>query len=285
MTQTHDIRPVLVLGATGKVGARVAARLEALGLAVRRGSRTASVPFDWTEPATWGRVLDGASSAFVSYQPDVGFPGAAETISAFAREAVRLGTDRLVLLSGRGEPEAARSEATAIAAGGRWTVLRSSWFAQNFSEHVFVDAVRAGVIGLPVGDVPEPFVDVDDLADVAVAALTQPGHDGRTYELTGPAALTFTDVARILSDATGRTITYVQVSADEYVAGAVAAGLPRGDAEGLAGLFTSVLDGRNSHTTDDVPRVLVRPATPFADYATRMAATGVWDVSPVEARS
>ncbi len=90
---------------------------------------------------------------------------------------------------------------------------------QNFTEGYLLDPVREGVIALPAGDVAEPFVDVDDIADVAVAALTEDGHTGRLYELTGPRLLTFAEVAAELSKATGRDIVYVPLGIEEYAAG------------------------------------------------------------------
>jgi uncharacterized protein YbjT (DUF2867 family) len=272
-------RPLLVTGATGKVGSRVLARLECLGVAARVGSRAAAPPFDWTRPETWPAALDQASAAFVLYYPDLGFPGGAEALGAFARTARTAGVERLVLLSGRGEPEAARSEAALQAAGVAWTVLRCSWFAQNFSEHFLLGPVLDGVIALPVDTVTEPFVDLEDVADVAVSALLDPGHAGRTYELTGPESLSFSNVADILTDATGRTIRHVSVTPAQFVSGAVATGVPVEEAEGLAELFGTVLDGRNAHTTSDIECILGRPAGPFAAYAQRTAAAGTWNPS------
>jgi len=276
--------PVLVTGATGKVGSRVLPRLERRGVAARVGSRAATPPFDWAKPETWRAALDQASAAFVSYYPDLSFPGGAEAIGAFARAARTAGVERLVLLSGRGEPEAARSEAALQAAGVPWTVLRCSWFAQNFSEHFLLGPVLDGIIALPADTITEPFVDLEDVADVAVTALLDPGHTGRTYELTGPESLSFSNVAGILADATGRTISYVNVTAAQYVAEAVAAGVPADEAHGLAALFGTVLDGRNAHTTSDIQLVLGRPAGPFAAYAHRTAAVGTWNSEPIGAR-
>jgi uncharacterized protein YbjT (DUF2867 family) len=274
---TTPVRLVLVTGATGKVGSRVLARLDPLGVPTRGGSRVAAPPFDWARPESWPVALGQASAAFVSYYPDLGFPGGAEAIGAFARSARTAGVERLVLLSGRGEPEAARSEAALQAAGVAWTVLRCSWFAQNFSEHFLLGPVLDGVIALPAENVTEPFVDLEDVADVAVAALLDSGHTGRTYELTGPESLSFGDVAEVIGGATGRTVRHVTLTPAQFVEDAVAAGVPADEAHGLADLFVTVLDGRNAHTTSDVERVLGRPAGSFAAYARRTAATGIWN--------
>jgi uncharacterized protein YbjT (DUF2867 family) len=278
---TPDQHRILVLGATGKVGSRLAARLHDLGHDVRPASRGSDPSFDWNDPSTWHDTVKGVDVVFVSYYPDLGFPGAAKIISAFTRCALDAGVRRFVLLSGRGEPEAARSERAMCELAPNWTVLRSSWFAQNFSEHFLLGPVLDGVIALPAGDVVEPFVDVDDVADVAVAALLQPGHDHVVYELTGPQLLSFGDVAGLLTVATGRSISYVPVTAAEYITGAVAAGVPAEEAPALAELFSVVLDGRNAHVTDDVQRVLGRPARTFASYAAAAAASGMWNNRPV----
>ncbi|TMR93111.1 NAD(P)H-binding protein [Nonomuraea basaltis] len=267
---------ILVLGGTGKTGRRVADRLTALDLPVRIGSRSSVPAFEWTDRATWPAVLDGVSAVYVSYYPDLAFPGAYDDVKAFTELAVSRGVRRLVLLSGRGEPEAQASERTVEESGLEWTVVRCSWFMQNFSEDFLLDSVREGVIALPAADVPEPFVDVDDIADVAVAALTQDGHAGKLYELTGPRLLTFTQVAQELSEATGRRISFVRVTPEEYVAAAVGQGFPRGQAESLAAMFTEILDGRNANVADGVRQALGRPARDFADFA--RANAHVWEV-------
>ncbi|WP_425578099.1 NmrA family transcriptional regulator [Streptomyces albiaxialis] len=269
---TADVRKTLVIGGTGKSGRRVAERLAARGVPVRIGSRTGTPPFVWEDPDTWGAALDGVGAVYVTYYPDLSFPGAAEQIGAFAKLAVSRGADRLVLLSGRGEEGAVVSENALKESGADWTVLRSSFFAQNFSEDFFLEPVRAGEIVLPTADAVEAFVDLDDLADVAVAALTDPAHAGRTYELSGPRLLGFGQVAEELSRATGRGIRYVPVSKEEYRAALEQQGLPGEFAE----LFESVLDGRNAHLVPGVREALGREPRDFADYAREAAATGVW---------
>jgi uncharacterized protein YbjT (DUF2867 family) len=267
----------LVLGGTGKTGRRVAARLRELGRPVRLGSRSGEPPFDWDDQSTWPGALAGVEAVYASYYPDISFPGAADRVDAFARTAAARGARRIVLLSGRGEPDAEPAEQAVRDAGADWTVVRCSWFMQNFSEHFLLGPVLDGVIALPAGEVREPFVDVDDLADVAVAALTRNGQIGTTYELTGPRLLSFTDAAAELSRATGRPIRYEPVTPEQYAAQAEAAGVPAEEIAPLTDLFVRVLDGHNAHVTADVERVLQRPARDFADYARAAAATGVWN--------
>ncbi|HVX45046.1 MAG TPA: NmrA family NAD(P)-binding protein [Mycobacteriales bacterium] len=273
---THEL--TLVLGGTGKTGRRVAARLDVLGRPVRIGSRTADPAFDWNKPATWPGALDGVGSVYVTYYPDLGFPGAAEVIGAFAGTAVAAGARRLVLLSGRGEEEVLPAEQAIRDCGAEWTILRASWFAQNFSEHFLLESVRAGVIALPAPDVAEPFIDVEDIADVAVAALTGREHAGKDYELTGPRLLTFTGIAAEFSAVLGRTVRFLPLRPEEYAAAAVQDGMPVEEAGPLAEMFARVLDGRNSYLTDDVERILGRPAQDFSDYLADTARIGVWAI-------
>lgn len=268
----------LVLGGTGKTGSRIAARLRDLGTRVRLGSRAGEVPFDWHDDTTWAAALEGADSAYICYYPDVSFIGAADQVAAFAKMAVTLGVRCLVMLSGRGEPDAVPAEDGVRNSGAEWTVLRCAWFAQNFSESFLLAPVIDGVIALPGANVAEPFVDVDDVADIAVAALTQNGHTGQTYELTGPRLLTFVDVAAELTWATGRDIGYQPMSSGEYASAAARAGVPAAEIEPLCDLFDRVLDGHNAYLSDDVDRVLGRRPRDFADYARDTAATGVWSL-------
>ncbi|MFF2078477.1 NmrA family transcriptional regulator [Kitasatospora sp. NPDC058162] len=264
---------VLVVGGTGKTGRRVAERLSALGYAVRVGSRSAAVPFDWHDEGTWDAALEGVSAAYLTYCPDLAFPGAVEAVGAFSRRAVERGVGRLVLLSGRGEEAAEAGEKAVMESGAVWTVVRCAWFDQNFSESFFLEPVLAGELALPVGGAVEPFVDVEDIADVAVAALTRAGHVGEVYELTGPRLLSFADVARELSAVTGREVRFAPVSPEAYRLVLEEAGLP-GD---FAELFSVILDGRNASLGDGVRRALGREPRDFADYARAAAATGVWN--------
>jgi uncharacterized protein YbjT (DUF2867 family) len=268
--------PILVLGGTGKTGSRVAARLRDRGLPVRIGSRSGEHPFDWEDRRTWAPALQGTSAAYVSYYPDLAVAGSTDAIRTLAELALEAGTRRLVLLSGRGEVEAERAERVLQDSGAEWTVLRCSWFMQNFSEALMLEQVLGGTIALPGGDVRTPFVDADDIADVAVAALTEPGHAGRLYELSGPRALTYAEVAGEIARAAGRDVRYVPVTLDEFVAGATAAGVPGDVVALLRYLFSEVLVDANSSLTDGVREALGRAPRDFADYARDAAASGVW---------
>lgn len=267
--------PILIIGAGGKTGARVDALLKARGLATRPVSRSTEPAFDWTRPETWAGALQGVSRAYVAYQPDLAVAGADEAIAELSRLAREAGVERIVLLSGRGEPGAQRAEAALQASGVPWTIVRASWFDQNFSEGYLLDSVLAGEVALPAGEVAEPFIDVDDIAEVAVAALTDDRHAGRLYEVTGPRALTFAQAVAEIAAAAGRPIRYRQVTAEAFAA-SLGPHAPEDVVELLNELFTVVLDGRNSATANGVDEALGRPARDFADYARRTAASGAW---------
>jgi uncharacterized protein YbjT (DUF2867 family) len=275
MNETSS-KPILILGGTGKTGRRLADRLTARDLPVRIGSRSTIPAFGWENTATWGAALDGVGAVYISYYPDLAVPGAAETVGEFARLAMVSGVRRLVLLSGRGEPEAQRAEEMLKASGADWTILRCAWFAQNFSESFLLDPALADEVALPVGNVGEPFVDADDIADAAMAALTQPGHEHQLYELTGPRLLTFAEAIAEIARATGRNIRYTQISHAAFDAMLREQHVPAEFVGLLNELFTEVLDGRNSHLTDGVQRVLGRAPKDFTAYASETAATGIW---------
>jgi uncharacterized protein YbjT (DUF2867 family) len=274
-------KPILVLGGTGKTGSRVVVRLRSAGVPVRIGSRFGDPPFDWENEQTWRRAVRGVRAAYISYYPDLAMHGAPEAVRAFAETALDSGVRRLVLLSGRGEAEAQRAEAAVRATGADLSIVQCGWFMQNFSENYLLDSVRNGQVVLPAGDQLEPFVDTDDIADVAVAALTNPAHVGEFYELTGPRLLSFPQAVREIAAASGRRIDYVEVPVSEYAAAAADQGVPEEFVRFLTYLFGEVL-GRNAYLSDGVERALGRAPRDFADYARRTAARGVWE-TPVPA--
>ncbi|WP_209509712.1 NmrA family NAD(P)-binding protein [Ruegeria sp. HKCCE4150] len=268
-------QPILVLGATGKTGSRIARRLEEKGQAVRRASRNSETPFDWDQPQTWPPILEGVSSAYISYFPDIAFPGAVEQVEAFTALAREKGLRRFVLLTGRGEFHAERAEAVVRNSGVPFTIVRAAWFAQNFSEGALLGPVMASVLPMPAGDVREPIIDVDDIADVAVAALTEEGHDGELYEVTGPRLMTFADMAAELSRAMGRTVQYLPISFEDFHAE-----IAHANGEMIADVITDIaretLDGRNANLADGVQRALGRTPRDFADFANKAAMSGAW---------
>lgn len=269
---------ILVVGANGKTGSRVVAKLEKMGALVRRGSRNAAIPFDWETPATWAPALSGASKAYVTYFPDLAFPGAVEKLEAFTKVAAASGLEHVVLLSGRGEHHARLGEEVVQGSGIPFTLVRSAWFAQNFSEGYLRDPILAGVLPMPGGVIAEPIIDIDDIADVVVAALTEDGHTGQLYEVTGPRLMSFAEMAEVLSSATGRPIRHLPITFEDFHANVAASG---GDF--VADVFTAIaretLDGRNAHVTDGVERALGRGPRDFADFAAVATSSGVWNAA------
>lgn len=267
--------PILVIGSTGKTGSRIARRLEAGGYTVRHGARGAAIPFDWEDAETWGPALAGVRAVYISYFPDLAVPGAAEQVEALVGMARDAGVQKLVLLSGRGEPVAERCEGIVRDSGLDHTLVRAAWFAQNFSEGYLWGPAMAGAIALPAGNVREPIVDVDDIADVAVAALTEDGHSGELYEVTGPRLLSFDEIAAELSRHIGHEVRYRPISFDDFHAG-MAADAGTFIADVITDICRQTLDGRNAHVTDGVIRALGRPPRDFADFCRTAAAGGAW---------
>jgi uncharacterized protein YbjT (DUF2867 family) len=275
MTPTTSKAPILIIGGAGKTGGRVNTLLNARGIATRPVSRSTAPAFDWTRPEGWSHALDGVSAAYVTFQPDLAVEGSSEAIGELSRIAREKGLERIVLLSGRGEPGAQRAEAVLQASGVPWTCVRASWFNQNFSEGYLLDSVRAGEIALPAGPIPEPFIDADDIADIVVAALTEDRHANRLYEVTGPQSITFAEAVAEISRGVGRPIRYVQLTPEEFVT-SMRAYAPEDIVQLMNELFTVVLDGRNSSIAHGVEEALGRPARSFAEYVRRTAASGVW---------
>ncbi|WP_027853182.1 NAD(P)H-binding protein [Marinobacterium litorale] len=266
----------LVLGGTGKTGSRVAQRLQARGVSTRIGSRSATPAFDWGLPDTWEAALENVSAVYISYAPDLAIPGVTDTIRRFVDRAVARGVKRLVLLSGRGEQEAQACEQIVQSSDLEWTIVRASWFMQNFSEGEFQGMIQAGVITLPAADIPEPFIDVDDIADVAVAALTEAGHTHEVYEVTGPRLLTFTEAAREISAAAGREVRFMQIPKQDFNQAIADSGAPDDLIWLMNYLFETVLDGRNAHLADGVQRALGREPRDFTLFAQQIASEGRW---------
>jgi uncharacterized protein YbjT (DUF2867 family) len=283
MTEEQNL--TLVIGGTGKTGRRVAERLEARGAPVRIGSRSGQPPFDWLDPSTWAPAVQNVKSAYITYFSDLAFSGAADRVRSFADVAVANGVRHLVVLSGRNEPGALLGERAVQESGADWTAVRSSFFAQDFSEYFLAESVMSGEVAFPAGDTAEPFIDVEDIADVVAAALTDDRHKNQLYEVTGPRLLTFADAVLEISKATGREVRYVPVSAEEYAAAMKEAGMPGEEVAEFVDLFTMILDGRSQYLTDGVKRALGREPRDFRDFARDAAAAGAWDVDAARGAS
>jgi uncharacterized protein YbjT (DUF2867 family) len=260
------VMTILITGGTGKTGSRVAHRLTELGQPIRAVTRHSEPRFDWHDDSTWEGALTGCTSAYLTFQPDLGIPGSDSIVGAFSRQAVALGCTRLVLLSGRSEDGARDAEAAFVASGADWTILRSAFFFQNFTEAFWAEEIAAGSLTMVESTVGEPFVDADDIADVAVATLLDPAHIGRIHELTGPRLITFREIAQEIGTAYGHQVAYRELPVQDYVATLVSTGLSPQDATGLALLFDEVLDGRNARLESGVDDVLGRKARDFTAF-------------------
>jgi uncharacterized protein YbjT (DUF2867 family) len=270
---------ILIVGANGKTGSRVNARLRAAGIATLGTSRSTTPAFDWTDASNWASLLEGVTGAYLTYHPDLSVPEAEGHIRTFCTIAREAGVEHVVLLSGRGEEGAARAEEVLRDSGLAWNVVQASWFAQNFSENFMLDGVLAGELVVPAGTSREPFIDIDDLADVAVAAFLEPGLQNRLFEVTGPRAMTFAECVEEISAAAGYPVQLVELPLADYIQALKDQDVPGYLVELLRELFTDLFDGRNAYTAEGVREALGRPSTDFSDYARKTAATGVWERS------
>ncbi|MGZ3145853.1 NAD(P)H-binding protein [Lentzea chajnantorensis] len=265
---------VLVTGATGKTGRRVVRRLRAQGVRVRAASRRGEHVFDWTDQQTWDAAFDGVSAVYV-VQVD-----GTRLVRPFVRRAQELGVRRVVLASGRGidDPDYATdsggvldglldSEDAVRTSGLEWTITRPGWFAQNFSEGFFSAAVEAGELRLPAGEGAASFIDAEDIAAVVGAALTEDGHDGQVYELSGPAVVTLAEAVATISAHAGREIRYVPLDVDDHIAELTAQGFAPEDARAFADMVEPLRNGTDAYLSDGVQRALGRPARTFAEFA------------------
>jgi uncharacterized protein YbjT (DUF2867 family) len=267
----------LIIGGTGKSGRRVVDRLTREGATVRSLFRPT---FDWSEPATWNSVAIGAPTAYLTYAPDVALPGAAEAVADVAHRLLASGTRRVVLLSGRGEPGAQRAEELlqklARDHQASWAVVRCAFFMQNFSEGTFAEPLAAGELAFPADQVREPFVDLDDVADVVSALLVGHAPADQVYELTGPHLLTFRQATALIAAAADRDVNYLPVTMAGFVSGLLEAGVPDDLAHSLGELFAHVLDGHNESLADGIQRALGRPPHDFETFAAAAARSGAW---------
>ncbi len=277
---THNI---LVIGATGKTGRRVADKLAQQNHNVRPGTRSHTPAFDWNEPSTYAAALKGMDRAYITYYPDLAVPGAKEAIAALTEAALKAGLEKVVLLSGKGETEAEACEQIVANSGLNYTLVRASWFNQNFSESFFLDPILSGQVALPMAEAEIPFVDADDIAEVAAKVLVDDSYNGQTITVTGPRKLTFGQVVSIIAQHTGRDLQFHPITMEQYNAGMKAAGVPDDYAWLINYLFTEVLGNQDNQTiSHDFEKVTGRPATDFAEYVKKTAPTGVWNQPPTQ---
>lgn len=270
----------LIIGGTGKTGRRVATVLERRGLPVRPVSRGSKPPFDWNDPSTWENAVAGIQAVYMVH-PGLGFPGASEQVAEFAKIAATAGVTKVVLVStpddGSAFSQSMRAaEKGIVEAGLALTSLRLRWFYQNFSEDFLLPSIRAGEIRVPAGAGREAFVDAEDIAEVAVAALCEDRHNGRSYEITGPRLLSFDEVAEEITRFTGQQVRYVPLEPDTFVAEQVDQGVPLDWASMFAGIYQDIAQKKLETLSTDVSEILQKPARDFKDFVIEMNQEGVW---------
>jgi uncharacterized protein YbjT (DUF2867 family) len=281
---------ILILGGTGKTGRRLAAALREAGAPARTAARRgADVAFDWDDAASREAALAGADRVYLV--PPAGRLDHAPLVRAFLDQAAAAGVRHVTALSAFGvnhAPDETPLRAMELALAARddlgWSVVRPTWFMQNLTEGFMQPQIAAGTLALPAGDGAEAFIDAQDIAAVAAATLLDPAaHAGRAYDITGPEALTHTQVVERIAAATGREVRYVDADRAAWVAGATDAGLPADYAEVLAGLFDLIRDGHGSRPTSTVREVTGREPRSLEDFVADAAAAGAWDAAPAPA--
>ncbi|GAA4270462.1 NmrA family NAD(P)-binding protein [Hyunsoonleella aestuarii] len=271
---------ILVIGGTGKTGRRVAENLTQLGHNVRVVGRKSNPAFDWENPETYDESLKDMDRAYIVYYPDLAVPGSRDAITTLTKKALEAGLEKVVLLSGKGETEAEACEDIVANSGLNYTLVRASWFNQNFSEGAFLDFILDGVVALPMPDAEIPFVDANDIADVVSKVLIEDSYNGQTITVTGPQKRTFKEVVEIMAESIDKHIQFVPISIDEFKEGMKEAGLPDSYVWLFGYLFQEVLGNPdNQEVSDDIAKVLGRPAKDFEAFAKKTAATGIWNQS------
>ena len=275
---------ILVIGGTGKTGRRVVSLLEQQNATVRIGSRNSVPAFDWDKPETYAPVLKNIDRAYITYSPDLAVPGAKEAIAKLTEAALKAGVEKVVLLSGKGEKEAEACEEIVANSGLNYTLVRASWFNQNFSESVFLEPILAGHVELPMPEAEIPFVDADDIAEVVSKVLVDDTYNGQTITVTGPQKLTFKQAIETIAIAANRKINFKAITMDEYIAAMKSGGVPEDFIWLFSYLFKEVLGNAVNQTiSDDIEYVLGMIAIDFTDFAKRTAETGVWNLPVTQA--
>lgn len=267
----------LIIGGTGKTGRKVVKSLQLLNQNVKIGSRSATPAFDWNHPDTYEKALEGIDKVYITYQPDLAVPGALMAVDRLIKIAKNKGVKKIVLLSGKGEKEAQLCEQLVIHSGLDYTIVRASWFYQNFSESFFLEPIKQGVVALPQAEIKVPFVDTGDIADVVVEALLHNSHNGKIYQLTGARTLTFKDAISEISTVTNKKIEFIPITIGEYVEDLKKHGIPDDFVWLVEYLFIEVLGNPEvSQISNDIEKVLRRKPKDFSEYVEETAATGIW---------
>ncbi|TBV25974.1 MULTISPECIES: NmrA family NAD(P)-binding protein [Meridianimaribacter] len=273
---------ILIIGGTGKTGRRVVEQLQKKGIQPRIGSRQATPSFDWDDKNTWIESLKGIEKMYITYYPDLAVPGAKEAIESLTYLAKELGVKKIVLLSGKGEVEAEACEAIVKNSGVDYTIVRASWFNQNWSESFFLDPILSGEVALPMSNVLIPFVDANDIAEVAATVLLDNDYNGKTIEVTGPELITFKDIIHTISTVTNRNLNFHEITLEQYIEGMRQMQLPEDVIWLIEYLFSNVLTNPNNQKiSNDIEQVLGRKARTFLEYARETAETEVWSTAEI----
>ena len=266
----------LVIGASGTTGRRVVARLVAAGHGAKAASRHATpvpgaapVRFDWYDPSTHADALAGADRVYLIPPPADSDPAA--VMVPFLRQARAAGVHRAVLLSSSAIPEGGPAVGSVHRALPdlieQWAVLRPSWFMQNFTgTHAHALSIREhGSILTATGSGRVGFIDAEDIAAVAVQALTGEHAPDTDLILTGPEALSYDDIAAIMTKVTGRLVVHRSLSY-EQMRDRLAAEIPEEFAAMLADLDRAIAAGSEDRVTNSVQRLTGRPARTFRAF-------------------
>ncbi len=273
---------ILIIGGTGKTGRRVVEQLKKKDIQPRIGPRQATPSFDWDDKNTWIESLKGIEKMHITYYPDLAVPGAKEAIESLTYLAKELGVKKIVLLSGKGEVEAEACEAIVKNSGVDYTIVRASWFNQNWSESFFLDPILSGEVALPMSNVLIPFVDANDIAEVAATVLLDNDYNGKTIEVTGPELITFKDIIHTISTVTNRNLTFHEITLEQYIEGMRQMQLPEDVIWLIEYLFSNVLTNPNNQKiSNDIEQVLGRKARTFLEYAKETAKTEVWSTAEI----
>ncbi|MEY8868336.1 NmrA family NAD(P)-binding protein [Meridianimaribacter flavus] len=273
---------ILIIGGTGKTGRRVVEQLQKKGIQPRIGSRQATPSFDWNDKNTWIESLKGIEKMYITYYPDLAVPGAKEAIESLTYLAKELGVKKIVLLSGKGEVEAEACEAIVKNSGVEYTIVRASWFNQNWSESFFLDPILSEEVALPMSNVLIPFVDANDIAEVAATVLLDNDYNGKTIEVTGPELITFKDIIHTISTVTNRNLTFHEITLEQYIEGMRQMQLPEDVIWLIEYLFSNVLTNPNNQKiSNDIEQVLGRKARTFLEYARETAETEIWNTTEI----
>lgn len=265
---------LFVMGSSGRVGGALIQALQGRLPIHCAGRGAGEVRFDLLDPATFDAALDGVTSVFLMRPPQIA-SGAA--FRPFLDACVDRGISRMAVLSVKGAEKNPvlphhRMEKEVMRRGFNWTMLRPADFMQNL-ETVHRDDIRElSRIAVPAGQGASAFIDVVDVGAAAAKVLTENGHGGRGYTLTGSEALTFTQVAHIMSQVLDRPITYAPPGVAQFIARRRAEGTPLGMALVMTALYSVQRFGGAAEITDDLPRLLERPASDLRSYVLRQRA-------------